>query len=96
MVATKSSKSGLVPVRGPKRYFKSWGRFWRDRESSRSETRTSGLKYRNRGDLWDDREVSVGEPIIATSGGNGGYNATLCRRQNAPLSEPVGHWEFEK
>ncbi len=42
-----SSKSGLGSVRGPKRCFKSWGRFWRDRESSMSETRRRGLKHRN-------------------------------------------------
>lgn len=39
---------------------------------------------------------SIGEPIITTSCGNGGYNANFCPRQNTPLSEPVGHWEFEK
>ena len=74
-----SSKSGLGSVRGPKRCFKSWGRFWRDRESSMSETRRRGLKHRNLGNPWDSGEISPRTIVIATSGGNGGYDAILNR-----------------
>lgn len=64
----KEFETGLVPVRGPKQCFKSWVCFWRGRESSRPETRNSGLKHRKRGVRWDSRVVSVRAIVIARSG----------------------------